>query len=255
MMIINTFEDMVRVAHSAVDTVQVKKSEMLILPAQPRVLFVGNERVDERVFNLLSELSQFWPATRGDSLVPGALGLLKVASSRTVEDALSQLENSSFVDVSIMRALSDCMVQEHVKGKTRIIRMPIGDLILDLQKFAEVTGLPTESETVDYTVFPQEVDGLAFEGKRLFLIGIKGRVDTVGDSGTPGTCLEALMPRLEVRSRSIFDTAISFHTSKLQDGWALFRDDSFSKYLGWLRPNRYYTIEENEDKGGLDIDY
>lgn len=241
--------DMIGLVNQAIAKLQAGKGEMLILP------FMLVEDAGDAA-HLLLEAPKFVPATRSSTLPAGSAGTIIVNARRTVHDALDDLESLSVVNVSDVSAILKCATENYVKGKTRRVRMPIGECIVDLSAFAEATGLPMKSnETIDYCVFIVSVPDTSTGDDRAIMVAVKGLSDIAGGEGGEDSALDSLLPRMEARMQAGFEPGASFYARDLENGWQLFHNARFKEALAWFKRGYSYVVEVDEDKGGLNISY
>lgn len=243
--IVNTKTDMTGLFRQTVAKLHETFAEMVIVP-------VMLCETAEEVFGLLCEVAQFNPRLNSDNLHPEAVGTIAFGATRTAHDALDALETISTVVLAEMIQAVKCAVKEYVPGKTRRLNLPIGQVMVDVENFAQMTCLPVKSERqVEYTVFLKT--GTAGDGsKRITLVCVKGKDS--GQARQAKNGLASLRGRLEGRVRG-FDTGAQYFTRDYQTGWDVFADTQFDAILGLYRRGYSFEVRGDENRGGVEFLY
>lgn len=246
--IIKNRDDMVRMLNTACFSLIEGKKDMLIVP-----MMIAENAVETS--EVLTDVTYFNPRRKKDSLHDDAIGIIRVNAEQTVHDALDQFEKMSLVDVGMLHCAIKSAADNHVKGKTRLLTTPMGQIAVDLEAFKENSGLPLDSDTVDYTVFALEVPFQEGDQTVPIMVAIKGTEDTAKGNGGKDTALDSLMARLEQRASNGMEPGASFHTHDIEDCWELFYNKLFRAAIGWLRRGYTYDATKNDAKGGIEISY
>lgn len=243
--IVRTKTDMTGLLWQAVAELQVSFAEMAIVP-----VMLCNKT--EEALQLLCAVAQFNPCMNSGELHADAVGTITFGAARTVCDALDDLETISIVDVAEMLNAAKSAVKEHVPGKTRRVNLPIGEIIVDIESFARLTGLPLKSEKqVEYTVFLKT--GKAFDGtERITVVCVKGK--ELGRAPQTKNGLALLRGRLETREKG-FDTGAQYFTRDYQNGWEVFADPQLDGILSLYRQGYSYEVRADENRGGVEFFY
>lgn len=247
--LISNEKDMVSLINMAVAGAQTHNYEMVVVPMViPDTL--------EKASELLLDVKTFDPRVTADLLPKDAIGKVRIGTTRTVHDALDALESLTMTSVHETLMASESSASQHVKGKTRKVKNKmLGELIVDLQKFAELTGLPTDSpEMLEYSVFLREVTDKKRGDNKIMLVLVKGTTDISGGNGGKPTALQSMMARLEARANTGFEPGASFHARDLDNIWQLYNNAQFVDLLGWWKRGYHYSVASNENQG-LEISY
>ena len=246
--IIKTEKDMVSLINMAVESAQ-RDCEMVIIP-------MSIADTPAKASLLMLDVKTFVPRVANDLLPKGAIGKIRITKTRTVFDALDQLESLMPVGVHDLIMALESAVRQHVKGKTYKINVKAtGELIVDLQTFARVSGLPLNSfEALELSVFLHEVTDKMHGLTKTMLVLVKGTTDISGGIGGKPESLQPMLARLKVRANSCFDTGAIFHARDLDNVWQLYNNALFVELLSWWKRGYYHTVKSDENQG-LQISY
>ena len=243
--LIRNEQDMVSLINFALSETRTSDCEMIVVPMVIPDTIEGAK-------TLLLDVKTFDPRIASDILPKDAIGKVSISTDRTVHDALDELESLTMVGAHEMLMAGSCHVREHVKGKTRkITTKAFGELIVDLEKFAELSGLPMNNclGTLEYSVFLREVTDKNFGDKKIMLVLVKGTFALSNDDGGSPTALQSMMARLEARAKSGLEPALSFHACELDSGWQLYNNALFEDLLGWWKRGYDYHVTADENRG------
>lgn len=247
--IISNENDMVSLINMAVSEAQTYDHEMAVVP-----MVIAD--TPEKASTLLLDVKTFDPRVAADVLPKDAIGKVRIGKTRTVHDALDELESLTMIGCHELDMAVRSMASQHVKGKTRKVKIKMmGEWIVDLQKFAQLSGLPTDSPgLLEYSVFLREVTDKKHDGNKTMLVLVKGTTDISGGNGGNPTALQSMMARLEARANTGFEPGASFHARDLDNVWQLYNNAQFVDLLGWWKRGYYYTVVSDENQG-LKISY
>ena len=210
----------------------------------------------EKASALLLDVKAFDPRVPADALPANAIGKVRIGQTRTIHDALEELESLTMVGVAELSMAMRCLVSEHIKGLTRKIQLKgLGEFVISLRQFAQLSGLPMScSNMQEYSVFIHEVADKQHLCDKTMLVLVKGVTDiSNGNSGTP-TSLQSMMARLEFRANSGHEPGASFHARDLKNAWQLYNNAQFKDLLGWWKQGYCHTVDNDENEG-LNISY
>lgn len=246
--IIRSDKHMVSHINMAVAGARTHEYEMVVVP------MVLPDTI-EKANTLLLDVKNFDPRIATDVLPQDAVGKVSIGKDRSVHDALDELESLTMLSAQDLLLAFTCAVSEHVKGKTRRITTKMGDFIVNLKQFAELSGLPMNSNgTSEHPVFLREVIDKRFGDKKIMFVMVKGASTVTGGSDSKPTALQSMMARLEARANTGLEPGASFHARDLDNGWQLYNNAQFVDLLSWWKRGYHYFVTTDENQG-IHIDY
>jgi hypothetical protein len=205
---------------------------------------------------MLADLTGFVPTSTGEA--DATAGTYYFNSKRCVDDALRDL-SSGLISVADMTAAIDARAQTHVEGKTVLVKTPMGQLLVDKAVFAAKSGLPIE-RSLD-GAFAVSVHTVANKNrpgeKRKVFVATRMQSKSASESGNASVAaatMAAFMPKLEERSRSGFDTLLSYNLDGISSAEQFATTPGFLDVLGWMRGGNACRVGRNRD-GGLYMSY